>query len=155
MGGDYSWAERRPRQSQPAGHERHSQIVLTSTDGQREHAVAGVGDYASRASNSAQFGDGGRRLYLLGLDRRTMDVLDVESGTRERTITFDVPAGDQVEGFAVAPDGTRVLLTTGGNRGDLWMVEGFARPAASWRRWFSHWQPQHERRVAGQPAPGD
>jgi hypothetical protein len=68
-------------------------------------------------------------VYLLGLDRRTIDVLDVESGRKLRTIAFDIAAADQIEDFAFSPDGAHVLLTTGGDRNDLWMAEGFAQPA--------------------------
>ncbi len=89
---------------------------------------------------SAQFGGQGKRLYLLGLDRRTLDVLDVDTGRKLRTITFGIPPEDQIEGFSFNSDGTRVLLTTGGDRNDLWMAEGFARPARSWSRWFRHWE---------------
>ena len=55
-------------------------------------------------------------LYLLGLDRRTLDVLDVDTGRKLRTITFGIPPEDQIEGFSTKSDGTRVLLTTGGDR---------------------------------------
>jgi hypothetical protein len=67
-------------------------------------------------------------------------VLDAESGQKVRAITFDIPLGDQIEAYGLSPDGTRVLLTTGGDRNDLWMAEGFARPATSWRRWWRHWE---------------
>jgi serine/threonine protein kinase len=113
--------------------------VLTATDGKSERGIAESDGYASGGENVAQFGDGGKRLYFLRVDRRTIDVLDVTSGERVRTITFDIPLEDRISGFAFSPDGTRVLLTTGGDRTDLWMVEGFARPATSWSRWFSHW----------------
>jgi hypothetical protein len=76
----------------------------------------------------------------LGLDRRTIDVLDVDSGRKLSAITFDIPLEDQIEGFSFSPDGTRVLLTLGGDRNDLWMAEGIARPATFWNRWFAHWE---------------
>jgi serine/threonine protein kinase len=113
--------------------------VLTAIDGKRERAIAEGGVYPSGGENVAQFGEGGKRVYLLGADRRTIDVVDVETGERVRTVTMDIPLADRISGFAFSPDGTRVLLTTGGDRTDLWMVEGFARPATSWSRWFAHW----------------
>jgi Tol biopolymer transport system component len=116
-------------------------FVLTAGDGRAERLVAPFETYATRAAeNSVHFGEGGRRLYFLGLDRQTIDVLDVDSGRRLRTITFDLPPADQIEGFSFSPDGSRVLLTTGGDRNDLWMAVGFARPATSWGRWFTHWE---------------
>ena len=119
---------------------RANGFVLTSTDGKDERLVASAGAYATRSANSVQFGEQGKVLYLLGLDRRTIDVLEVDGGQKRRTIVFDIPAEDQIEGFSISPDGTRVLLTTGGDRNDLWMAEGFARPATSWTRWFTHWE---------------
>jgi Tol biopolymer transport system component len=116
-------------------------FVLTSTDGRDERPAASYGEYASRAATSVQFGAGGTVLYLLRLDRRTIDVLDVERGRRLRSIAFDLPPEDDVDGFSFSPDGARVLLTVGGDRNELWMVEGYARPATSWTRWFRHWAP--------------
>ncbi len=115
-------------------------IVLTATDGTDERPIGAAGSYATRAENVAQFGERGRVLYLLGLDHRTIDVLEVDGGRKLRTITFDIPVEDQIEGFSFNPDGTRVLLSTGGDRNDLWMVEGFAQPGAAWTRWFRHWK---------------
>ena len=115
-------------------------FVLTATDGKAERLVAPVGAYATRTEKTVQFGGGGKRLYFLGLDRRTIDVVDVESGRKLRPITFDLAPADEIEGFSFSPDGTRVLLTTGGDRNDLWMAVGFARPATSWSRWFGHWE---------------
>jgi sugar lactone lactonase YvrE len=117
-------------------------LVLTATNGPAHRVVASSSTYATRADNTAQFGGRGKLLYLLRLDRRTIDVLDVDTARTQRTITFDIPQEDQIEGFAVDASGTRVLLTTGGDRNDLWIAEGFARPATSWRRWFGHWESQ-------------
>jgi hypothetical protein len=116
-------------------------IVLTSTDGKAERVLAKSSEYASRAEVTAQFGEGGRVLYLLSLDRRTVDVIEVSSGRKLRAVTFHIPPGDQIEGYAFSPDGRRVLLTTGGDRSDLWIAEGFATPATGWKRWLRHWEP--------------
>lgn len=115
--------------------------VLTSPDGGSEREIASAGAYASLADNTVQFGEGGKVLYFLRLDRRTIDVVDVASGRTQRTIPFPLSEGDQIEGFAFAPDGTRVLLTIGGDRNDLWVAAGFAVPSVGWRRWFAHWAP--------------
>jgi eukaryotic-like serine/threonine-protein kinase len=116
-------------------------FVLTATDGTSERVVASITAYATHAANSAQFSEQGKRLYLLRLDRRTIDVLDVDSGRPLRTIAFGIPVEERIQGFSVSPDGTRVLLTTGGDRNDLWLAEGFTRPASPWIRWFAHWAP--------------
>ncbi len=120
-------------------------FVLTTADGKVDRVVARADGYATRTDNrgemSGQFSGDGTRLYLLQLDHRTIDVFDVASGRKLNSIAFDIPVEDQIETFSFNPDGTRVLLTTGGNRSDLWMARGFAHPAASWQRWFTHWDP--------------
>jgi hypothetical protein len=45
-----------------------------------------------------------------------------------------------VQDFSVDASSTRVLLTIGGERYDLWVAEGVARLAPWWRRWFRHWE---------------
>jgi hypothetical protein len=96
-------------------------------------------DFAPRADNTMQFGDGGRVLYLLGQDRRSIDTLDVATGQRRSAVTFQLDEADTVQGFAVHPDGKRVLLTTGLQRDDIWLAEGFAQPATGWQGLLGHW----------------
>ena len=113
-------------------------FLLLSTDGTQHHAIATNADYPS--VNLAQFGEGGRVLYMLNQNRQAIDVLAVPGGARLRSIAFDIPAGDIIQDFSVDASSTRVLLTIGGERYDLWMAEGFIRPATGWRRWFRHWE---------------
>src|SRR5262245_9572781 len=124
---------------------RQNGYVLTSADGKSERPVGDPGVYDARGDNPAQFSGNGKQLYLLRQDQRTIDVLDVVSGQKLRAIAFEIPIEDQIEGFSFNPDGTRVLLTTGGDRSDLWMARGFARPTTGWKRWFTHWQPAEAR----------
>ena len=118
--------------------------MLTSVDGKTDRTIAGLDEYATRSNNqgelTTQFSGDGTRVYLLRIDRRTVDVFDLASGRKSSEITFHIPVEDQIESFSFNPDGTRVLLTTGGDRDDLWMATGFAHPATSWRRWFTHWE---------------
>lgn len=118
-------------------------LVLTFADGKADRVLARLDEYATRTDSrlemSGQFSGDGTRLYLLQLDRRTIDVFDVASGRKLNSIAFNIPVEDQIDSFSFNPDGTRVLLTTGGDRSDLWMARGFAHPAASWKRWFTHW----------------
>jgi hypothetical protein len=51
-------------------------------------------DFAPRADNTMQFGDGGRVLYLLGQDRRSIDTLDVATGQRRSAVTFQLDEAD-------------------------------------------------------------
>jgi WD40 repeat protein len=113
--------------------------LLTSPDGKTERPLASYAEHAP-AANSPQFSRDGRVVYLLGSDRRSVLVRDVETGRVLRTIAFAIPEEDLIMEFAVHPSGGRVLLSTGGDRYDLWMAEGFAQPAATWRRWFGHWE---------------
>ncbi|HEY1910300.1 MAG TPA: protein kinase [Vicinamibacterales bacterium] len=111
------------------------EIVLTSTDGAQERTVGSVRDYASPV---AEFGKGGT-LYLLRRDRRSIDVFDVATLRPLRTIAVELRPEDQVSEFSIRSDGARILASVGGERNDLWMAEGFATPATSWRRWLHHW----------------
>ena len=119
-------------------------FMLTSADGKTDRAIAPVEEYATRGNNvgdlTGQFSADSARVFLLRVDRRTVDAFDVASGRKLSSVTFAIPVEDQIESFALSPDGTRVLLTTGGDRDDLWMVTGFAHPATSWRRWLMHWE---------------
>jgi Tol biopolymer transport system component len=112
---------------------------LISTDGKQRRIVADYRDFAPRADNTMQFGDGGRVLYLLGQDRRSIETLDAATGQRRAATTFRLDESDIIQGFAVHPDGQRVLLTTGLQRDDIWLAEGFAQPATGWRGWLGHW----------------
>jgi Tol biopolymer transport system component len=120
-------------------------FILTSTDGRDKRQAARYGDYASPADNAAQFGESGKVFYLLNRDRRSLDVLEVDTLHKRRTISFEIPPEDLIQDFSVNSAGTRVLLTTGGDRNDLWMAEGFAQPASSWSGWFRHWEPPPKR----------
>jgi serine/threonine protein kinase/Tol biopolymer transport system component len=113
---------------------------LISTDGKERRVVGAYRDYAPRADNTMQFGDAGRVLYLLALDRRSIVTLDTATGQRRPAVTFQLDEAEVIQGFAVHPDGKRVLLTTGLQRDDIWLAEGFAPPATGWRRLISHWR---------------
>jgi serine/threonine protein kinase len=112
---------------------------LISTDGKERRAVANYRDYAQRSDNSMQFGDGGRVLYLLAQDRRSIETLETATGQRRALVTFQLDEADIIQGFSVHPDGKRVLLTTGLQRDDIWLAEGFAQPATGWRALLGHW----------------
>jgi hypothetical protein len=115
-------------------------FTLFSTDGTEERVIAPITAYPSRAHNTMQFGEAGRVLYMLEFDRRSITSLDLATGKPRRTLTFQIPPDQIIEGFAVHPDGTRVLLTIGTYPGDIWIAEGFAKPATGWRAWLRHWQ---------------
>lgn len=70
-------------------------------------------------------------LHMFNQNNQAIDVLD----SRFRSIAFDVPAGDMIHLLSINASSTRVLLTIGGIRHDLWM----AGPATSWHRRSRHW----------------
>jgi Tol biopolymer transport system component len=121
-----------------------TEFVLTPADGKSDRAIARSDEYVTRTNNvgdlTTQFSGDSAHVYLLRGDHRTVDVFDVASGRKVSAITFNIPNEDQIDSFSFSPDGTRVLLTTGGDRDDLWLVTGFALPTSSWRRWFTHWE---------------
>jgi eukaryotic-like serine/threonine-protein kinase len=93
----------------------------------------------SQGGRAPSFGEGGKVLYALGGNRRSIDVLDATTGAVKRSIEFELNSTDLIDSFSVHPNGTRVLLQVGGLRYDLWLAEGFAQPMTGWRRWFRHW----------------
>jgi len=119
---------------------RDGGLMLTSTDGKAERLLARAGEAIWGGEAANLFGEGGKVLYLLGRDRRSISVRNVETGRTLRSIAFDLPAEDTITGFSVNAAGTRVLVTIGGSRHDLWVAEGFATPARGWRRWVRHWE---------------
>jgi serine/threonine protein kinase len=119
----------------PTGYE------LISTDGKERRLVANYRDYAERSDNSMQFGDGGRVLHVLAQDRRSIETLDTATGRRLGSVRFQIDEADVIQGFSVHPDGRRVLLTTGLQRDDIWLAQGFAQPATGWRALLGHWSP--------------
>jgi len=86
-----------------------------------------------------QFGEGGRVLYQLEFDSRTLVTWDVATGRKLRSVTLQTKPGEMVNHFNVHPDGTRILVQVGRIAYDLWLAEGFAQPAPPWRRWLQHW----------------
>jgi eukaryotic-like serine/threonine-protein kinase len=111
-------------------------VHLVSPDAKQDRLLTGEKIYSIRG----QFGEGGKVLYLLRTDVRTLDIIDVMTGKARQTIQFDLAPADQIGSFSVHPDGKRILLSTGGLRYDLWMAEGFPQPAKGWMSWFRHWE---------------
>ncbi|MEO8097167.1 MAG: protein kinase [Acidobacteriota bacterium] len=112
-------------------------VGLVTPDGKQDRLLP----KASPFNGAGQFGEGGRVFYTRRFARgNDLDVIDVETGAVRRTVHFDLDPSDSINGYAVHPDGKRVLLVIGGLRYDLWMAEGFAQPATGWRSWFRHWQ---------------
>ena len=114
-------------------------IVLTSTDGTQDRLIARLEDYPSVPKGTLQFGEGGKVVYVLGRNRRSIDVLDATSGKKLRTITFAIPSENSIQTFSVNSTGSRILLDSGGDRNDVWIAEDFTQPSTSWMRWLRHW----------------
>ena len=86
-----------------------------------------------------QFGEGGKVLYQLESEARTIITWDVATGRKLRSVVLQTKPGEMINHFSVHPDGTRILVQVGRIAFDLWLAEGFARPAPAWRRWLQHW----------------
>jgi Tol biopolymer transport system component len=114
------------------GYASRDGLHLISPDGKQDRVIVDL-------SGSGQFGEGGKVLYLRR-DRKSMDVIDVETGKTRRTIEFELSPTDNLATFSVRPDGKVILFYGGGRRYDLWMAEGFAQPAKGWMSWFRHWE---------------
>jgi hypothetical protein len=44
-----------------------------------------------------------------------------------------------VEGLALSPDETRIIVGAGTPTSDIWLLEQFDPPAAPWQHWFQGW----------------
>lgn len=91
------------------------------------------------ANGRVQFGEGGKVLYQLESDARTIITWDVASGRKLKSVLLQTKPGEMINQFSVHPDGTRILVQVGRIAYDLWLAEGFAQPAPAWRRWLQHW----------------
>ncbi|MFN7935904.1 MAG: protein kinase [Bryobacteraceae bacterium] len=115
---------------------RDKRMYLLSTDGKTERAVAGDHDVFSFSGFSA---DG--NLYFTSTIDNRLNVEEPATGKIVRSVVFEMDPADRVWDLDVHPDGNRVLVSLGGLRYDIFSIEGFAQPAAWWKRWFRHWDP--------------
>ena len=117
-------------------HRRADGIHLVSPDGKATKVLAGPRPASFRFSR-----DGSHLLAVQqGEGRRwELAVWDVTSARRSRVVALPLTAAAIVEGLALSPDETRIIVGAGTPTSDIWLLEQFDPPAAPWQRWFQGW----------------
>jgi Tol biopolymer transport system component/predicted Ser/Thr protein kinase len=112
-------------------------VRLISPDGKSSHLLTGY-------SAGGDFSPNGKTFYVLrrSEDRHWKAVpVDVGTGREGPGATLPLPGSLYVGGISVHPDGKRMVLHVNQLKYDLWMVEGFPRPAQGiarlWKRWVN------------------
>ena len=70
-------------------------------------------------------------------DRTALVTHDAATGAELKSITLATDG--EVRSISVHPDGNRIAVDLTESRLDLWMMEGFPRPAVGWERLFWRW----------------
>jgi Tol biopolymer transport system component len=82
------------------------------------------------------FSKDGTTLYAVRtLPNRTrcLVLIDVASGKERSAAQLAIPIGATIAGVSLHPDGTRFAVALGVPKSDIWLLEGFRKPARS--RW--------------------
>jgi hypothetical protein len=61
---------------------------------------------------------------------------DVASGRQLRSVSLPVASSATVQGLALSPDETRIIVGAGTPTSDIWLLEQFEPPAPPWGRWL-------------------
>jgi sugar lactone lactonase YvrE len=117
-------------------HRRADGVHLVSPDGTSAKVLAGPRPASFRFSRD------GSRLFAVqqGQGRGwELAIWDVASGSRSRLVALPLAASAIVEGLALSPDESRIILGAGTPTSDIWLLEQFEPPAEPWSRWFRRW----------------
>jgi dipeptidyl aminopeptidase/acylaminoacyl peptidase len=68
--------------------------------------------------------------------RPELSIWDVISGREVRALALPLPSTATVQGMTQSPDGSRVVVGVGTPTSDVWILEQFEVPEASWTRWL-------------------
>jgi Tol biopolymer transport system component len=117
-------------------HRRADGVHLVSPDGKSTKVLAGPRPAAFRFSRD------GSRLFAVqrGEGRRwELAIWDVASARLSRLAALPLAVSAVVEGLALSPDETRIIVGAGTPTSDIWLLEQFDPPAAPWQHWFQGW----------------
>jgi Tol biopolymer transport system component len=121
----------------PAGqwiaHSRPDGMHLVSPDGAQVRVLAGLQSGAFRFSR-----DGSRLLVVKrGDDRQwVLRTWDVAAGRELGTIVLPLASSSEVQGLALSPEGSRIIVGAGTTMSDIWLLEQFEPPAPPWAAWL-------------------
>jgi Tol biopolymer transport system component len=110
-------------------------VYLVAADGKASRVLAGPRPASFRFSRD------GSRLFAVrrGEGRRwELASWEVDSGRELRVVALPIAASTDVQGMALSPDESRIIVGVGTPTSDIWMLEQFEPPVPFWRRWFGH-----------------
>jgi Tol biopolymer transport system component len=128
-GGDTDWS--------PTGewiaHSRPDGMHLVSPDGASKRVLAGL------LSGMFRFSDDGARLLALRRGEHQqweLTIWDVATGRLSRAVALPLASSAELQGLALSPDGSRIIVAAGANTSEIWLLEQFEPPSQSWARWL-------------------
>jgi WD40 repeat protein len=106
---------------------------LVSPDGTSRRVLAGL------LSPSFRFSSDGARLFAVrrGASQQwELTIWDVGTGRELRTVALPLASSADVQGMALSPDDSRIILGAGTTTSDIWLLEQFEPPAPPWAAWL-------------------
>lgn len=110
-------------------HSRPDGMHLVSPDGARTRVLTGI------RSGWFRFSGDGARLFAVrrAADRRwELTIWDLKTARELRTVALPLAASAEIQGMALAPDESHIVVGTGTATSDIWLLERFEPPALSW-----------------------
>jgi Tol biopolymer transport system component len=108
-------------------------VHLVDADGKGSRALAGPPPASFRFSR-----DGSQLLAVRRGEGRRWELAtwDVATGRELRVVALPLAVSTEVQGMALSPDESRIIVGAGAPTSDIWMLEQFEPRAPFWRRWF-------------------
>jgi Tol biopolymer transport system component len=128
-GGSTDWSPT----GQWIAHARLNTMRLVSPDGTSTRVLAGFRPSAFRFSRD------GSRLFAVrrGKSREwELAVWDVDASRELRVVPLPLASSANLEGLALSPDESRIVVGAGTDTSDIWPLEQFEPPSSSWARWL-------------------
>jgi Tol biopolymer transport system component len=115
-------------------HSRPDGMHLVSPDGGAPARVL-----SGLHAGSFRFSHDGSRLFAVRRDanrRWELTIWDVAAGRELRVVALPLASAADLQGLALSPDDTRIIVSAGTNTSDIWLLEQFEPSVPSWARWF-------------------
>jgi len=113
-----------------------SEVRLITPDGKDEHQL-------TNDISAGDFSRDGKLYYDVRRDdngRWILVSIDVATGREGASISLPISGALYIGGMSLNPDGKRFAIHANDLKYDLWMIEGFPRPARGLARLLKNWQ---------------
>jgi Tol biopolymer transport system component len=114
-------------------HSRPDGMHLVSPDGAATRVLAGL------RSGSFRFSRDGSRLFAVrrGENRQwELTIWDVAAARELRVVALPLASSADIQGLALSPDDSRIIVGAGTTTSDIWLLEQFEPPSPPWARWL-------------------